>query len=168
MKTCLLFLLGFACCLSYAQYHPDFPSAKYPVTDIFHGTPAPAQPTSEAALRFRTVIESQAKKGPNFAGHYTVETWGCGAACASFAMVDAKDGKVWEPPFPTVGFQDAQGFFQHTGLYYQVNSSLFVLQGCPDGKDCAEHSYQWDGSELQQVNTQPLARARPVERKTAK
>lgn len=167
MKTSVPAILLLCCASLFAAYHADFPFAKYPAGDIYRGKPAPAHPDSPSAVRFRTVIENGARKGPNFAGHYTVVTWGCGAACASFAIVDAQDGKVWQPPYPTVGFQDAEGFFQHTGLYYQVNSSLFVLQGCPDGKDCAEHYYRWTGDDLEAIESKPLAHIKPAEPKPA-
>ena len=46
------------------------------------------------ARRLRTMLRIGAASGPNFAGHYTPVTWGCGVACQEFAIVDAKSGRV--------------------------------------------------------------------------
>jgi hypothetical protein len=67
----------------------------YPVHDTFTGTPAPVDLSSaQGARRFRTVLRAGAAKGPNFAGHYTVVQWGCGSPCQSYAIVDARTGRV--------------------------------------------------------------------------
>jgi hypothetical protein len=156
MRTFAL-LLAVLCVCSALAAAQEFPFDKYPVTSTFKGIPATPKLTTDAEQRFRTVITEGAKKGPNFAGHYTVITWGCGAACASFAIVDATTGAVFEPPFTTVSFESDKGqFFQQSGLHYQPDSSLFVIQGCPDGKDCAEHLYRWTGEKLEQVGSEPL------------
>jgi len=43
------------------------------------------------------MIREGAKNGPNFAGHYTIVFWGCGAGCISMAIADANTGKVLHP-----------------------------------------------------------------------
>src|ERR1700743_182434 len=106
MRVLLLLLIGCAEVALVAQ--GQFPFSQYSVTSIFKGAPAKPQLTSETARRFRTVISEGANKGPNFAGHYTVVTWGCGADCASFAIVDALTGKVFDPRF-AVSFENTEG-----------------------------------------------------------
>ncbi|HYL92262.1 MAG TPA: hypothetical protein VEW69_03800, partial [Alphaproteobacteria bacterium] len=71
----------------------------YAVTEIFHGKPAPPKLVSPVHRRYRSAILRAAAKGPNFAGHYTIAEWGCGAGCVSFAVVDAATGKVFPSPF---------------------------------------------------------------------
>jgi hypothetical protein len=157
MKICprLFCTIAALCAFVFAQ--ANLPFGKYPVSSTFKGTPAPAQPVSKTAHRFRTVISDGAKKGPNFAGHYTIVTWGCGTACAQFAIVDAISGRVFDTPFSGVSFESEQGeFFQQSGIQYQLNSSLLVIQGCPDEKDCAQHLYNWKNDRLQEVGTEPL------------
>jgi len=47
---------------------------------------------------FRTRLRSAARQTPNFAGHYVVSTWGCGAECLTGAFIDANTGEVkWLP-----------------------------------------------------------------------
>ena len=48
---------------------------------------------------FRTRITEDYKFGKiDFAGHYITIIWGCGTGCISGAMVDVRDGKVYELP----------------------------------------------------------------------
>jgi len=70
-----------------------------PVTEKFAGKPAPVKLLTTEARRYRTVIREGAREGPNFAGHFTIVTWGCGAGCVQFAIVDAKTGLVYSPRF---------------------------------------------------------------------
>ena len=153
-KLALLVTLLFGCALVAAQQ--ELPYNQYPVSSIYHGKPAPAQPNSADALRFRTVITQGAKKGPNFAGHYTVVEWGCGAACASFAIADTLSGQVFIPAF-SVSFESADGqFYQDSGMHYQLDSSLFVIQGAPGQKAYAQYLYHWTGNQLEEIKSTPL------------
>ncbi len=69
---------------------------EYAVNATFSRTPAPVNfGSAEGARRFRTVLREGAAKGPNFADHYTVITWGCGSPCVLMAIVDADDGHVF-------------------------------------------------------------------------
>ena len=76
----------------------------YPATERFIGTLAPPKLIRPADRLFRTMIREGASKGPNFAGHYTIAEWGCGSGCVSIAVVDAKDGTVFQAPFRTLGW----------------------------------------------------------------
>ena len=51
---------------------------------------------SRLGRAYRTRIRSGAKAGPNFAGHFTLVTWGCGSPCQDWAIVDAQTGRVFE------------------------------------------------------------------------
>lgn len=71
---------------------------QYPALAAFSGKLAVPQVNAHPEARmFRTQIRRGAKEGPNFAGHYTVVFWGCGAGCVALAIVDANTGKVFFP-----------------------------------------------------------------------
>lgn len=71
----------------------DFPAGR-----AYQGQPHAADVHSHWRSRlFRTRIREGAQTGPNFAGHYTVVSWGCGTGCLSFAIVDAITGRVFHP-----------------------------------------------------------------------
>lgn len=92
----------------------------YPVKQRFTGKPALVNLRSDPKARlFRTMLREGAKKGPNFAGHYTLVTWGCGSDCRVVAVVDAVTGKVYFAPF-TVSFGTVEG------EGYRIDSRLYV------------------------------------------
>ena len=58
---------------------------------------------SPIARTYRTVLRLEVAKGPNYAGHYRMASWGWGASCAMFAVIDLMDGIVIAPTeFTTV------------------------------------------------------------------
>ena len=49
--------------------------------------------------KFRTMIKHEyARKNVNFAGHYIAVYWGAGAGSTDGAIVDIKDGKIYNLP----------------------------------------------------------------------
>jgi hypothetical protein len=81
-----------------ALLHPPT-FAEYPVLGEFQGPAAPLNIESHSlARRFRPMSRKGATEGPNFAGHYTIASWGCGSGCVQFAIIDARNGRVFLPP----------------------------------------------------------------------
>jgi hypothetical protein len=106
-------------------------------SDIFKGTPAPPSLDNRRARLYRTVLRQGAKGGPNFAGRYTIVTWGAGLGVFSMAVVNAKSGKVYFPPFESVG-NTAYGLpFLDKGENpaWSADSRLFAFVGRPDAND---------------------------------
>ena len=88
----------------------------HPVMKTFSGKPAPLKlPSHSKARLFRTMLKLSAEKGPNFAGHYTVGTWGCGSDCRMVALIDAVTGRVYFAPFQV-----------STGATFHIDSFLFI------------------------------------------
>lgn len=87
----------------------------FPVARIYKGVPARVDLSSNPiASGYRTRLREGARKGPNFAGHYTVVTWGCGSNCEVNAVVDARTGRAYD------------GFGDERGTDFKINSSLIV------------------------------------------
>ncbi|MBI4598787.1 hypothetical protein HY734_01165 [Candidatus Uhrbacteria bacterium] len=103
----------------------------FPVTDVFEGEPKAVDwDTYPEARQFRTMIARDAKKGPNFAGHYTVAEWGCGTGCQNHAIVDARDGRI-----------AAFGLLSAYGVKERLDSSLLVVnppENLPPPEDLPE------------------------------
>lgn len=121
------------------EAHPAAPSSL--------GGPAPVDLTSHPrARRFRTVLSRGAAEGPNFAGHYTVVSWGCGTMCQEFMIVDALTGRVYD------------GRTTALGAEYRLDSDLLVINPpdrlaetpCP-GQECAPQYLRWAGDRLEPV-----------------
>jgi len=74
--------------------------------------------------------------GPNFAGHYFVIRWGCGSECLMMAIVDARTGKVYDPPFTGAGSElyVPMDPLSDREIDFQRDSSLMVFRnGCKNG-----------------------------------
>jgi hypothetical protein len=122
----------------------------FPVREKFTGKPAAVKVESRGARRYRTVIREGAREGPNFAGHYTVVTWGCGAGCVQFAVVDAKTGVVYSPRFyvaARVRF-DEETQQPDEPLQFRIDSKLLIVSGSPNEKNEGVYYYSWDGRRL--------------------
>jgi hypothetical protein len=74
--------------------------ANYPAATKLAHRPAALKLTTRAARRYRSVLRDEAKKGPNFNGHYRVADWGCGTNCVEWGILDLDRGKVWMAPKP--------------------------------------------------------------------
>ena len=127
--------------------------ADYKTTRFYKGKPI--RPTIEKHQRmFQTRIRQGARHGPNFAGMYIIASWGCGSGCVSFAVVNARTGKVYDAPFSILGvpyLTDSGREYQ--GLDYTLGSRLPVADGCPEDeeKDCGTHYYEWKGTQFRQL-----------------
>jgi hypothetical protein len=134
----------------------------YPVKEIFHGAPHPPILVTPEQHRYRTRIrdgvekgwgvstnggEEQHKPGPNFAGHYVVIVWGCGAPCLMMAVVDAETGAVYNPPVSADGglFLPLLGFpvsgSRNPDLAYRRDSQLMIIKATPHWDRPGAQSY---------------------------
>lgn len=122
--------------------------ADYPVKEHFTGKPAPPDMKSDPdAKQFASRLKEGAAKGPNFAGHFTVISWGCGTECEFFMIVDAKNGSIYSPSFGS-----------QYGLCYRMDSSLLIVDPITDFVESGRvpsgqktKYYTWDGKELNLV-----------------
>ena len=125
----------------------------YPVNDVFERTPHQPTLTTPQQRLFRTRIregvekgwgvwingewgKEQNRPGPNFAGHYIVIVWGCGAGCIEMAMSDAETGTVYGPPISEGGFALPMLVFPGSAggaaeLQYRKDSRLMIVNATP-------------------------------------
>lgn len=129
--------------------------ADYPAKGKFNGKPAKAKIKTKDARMYRTAITEGAKEGPNFAGHYTIVTWGCGTGCAGFAIVDANTGAVYMPPFyMSYGHQLNEDLQNREMLDYQLGSNLLIVTGSRNETNQGQYFYIWDGKRLKLIRTE--------------
>jgi hypothetical protein len=123
--------------------------AKYPVEVRFHGTPARPLHNTPASKSFRTVIREDESMGPNFADHYTVAIWGCGAGCVMFSIVDAITGKVYDFSEGSVSWYDEKD----GGVDCRQDSRVIhVIGSLHEGDNSADRWYLWDGAKLKLIS----------------
>ena len=128
--------------------------------EIFHGQPASPQIVNKDHLAFRTAITDAARKGPNFAGHYSVAVWDCGSECTAGAVVDETTGKVFSVPFNILTLPLVEGTpddpaHEFKGAVYELKSRLFIADGCPEGKRCATYYYEWNKEKFRMLRMVP-------------
>ncbi len=116
---------------------PAFQFEDFPVHEIYHGRPA--SPVFPKHFGFYTKVREAARKGPNFAGHYTIAEWGCGSGCQSFVVVDAISGTLYySAPFEDLDLPSVS----YGGVEYRLDSSLFIADGCPEHVTPKETVYE--------------------------
>jgi len=129
--------------ISYAQSRvPRF--RDYPVSEAYVGQNAPIV-LKRDDMMFRTRLREAAKEKPNFAGHYILAAWGCGAQCLMGAVIDAKTGKVfWLPHTTCCWGSDVDERFEP--MEFRMNSSLVVFSGLRNEKerDDGAHFYKFE------------------------
>jgi hypothetical protein len=152
----VLILLLVSSTMLAGQSIPDRPSFdRYAAEHIYEG--APAQPKlNKDQMMFRTVIRKGAKSPVQFASHYTVPQFGCGAGCSSFYIVDSITGRVYDG----FGISDLPGTWleKQSGdpplrIQFTASSRLLKINGCPNEHDCGFYDYVMvDGKGLKLVN----------------
>jgi hypothetical protein len=138
----LWFLLICLLALPAAAATPHF--ADFPITSIYKGVPAPVDfSSSPESKQFKTVLKNGAAKGPNFAGSFTVVSWGCGTNCLEVAILSAESGKILSR-LSTCG-----------GVDYKLESALLISNPLdPDTMypaGCKTEFYQWTNQQLKKV-----------------
>lgn len=130
----------------------------FPVSKIFRGKPArPLLARNPQARNFRTRLKEGALKGPNFAGHYTIVTWGCGSGCQQLAIIDAQTGRVYFPKALSTAIYSMMTTPDEAGLKYRLNSKLLVLVGWPNEDADTENLagtfyYKWEKNDLKLIH----------------
>jgi hypothetical protein len=76
------------------------------MVDTFKGKKAAIDyGSSPTATRFRTVItETYNRNNIMFGGHFIFVRWGCGSACKSGALVDVRNGTIYDLPTATLDY----------------------------------------------------------------
>lgn len=134
MKSIVLFtMIGVLCgvCQANAAGFSEYP------VQVYAGKKSPINYKSHTyAKQFKTIINRayNAKK-PDFAGYYSVASWGCGTACVEYAMIDRRNGKVsslgdlaYEASEHGLSCDDVPDGMLYGGhtFYYKPNSRLLV------------------------------------------
>jgi hypothetical protein len=127
----------------------------FPITEKFKGEPAPVKIVGSNARMFRTMLRRKAAQGPNFAGHYTVATRGCGSDCKGLAIVDARTGEIYYVP-KTLSILRAP-FQEEESIQFRLDSRLLIVAGTrlDDRNDNGEgkYFYEWKSNRFRLLRT---------------
>lgn len=84
--------------INFSEYETKITSTKHHADIDFESNPT--------AKKFKTIItETYQKNETIFAGAYIFVRWGCGVPCQSCAIIDTRDGKVYDGPVASLGYE---------------------------------------------------------------
>lgn len=134
----------------------------FPAQGEYAGKNAPVVITSEDR-RFRTRLKEAAQRKPNFAGHYVLTAWGCGAECLMGAVIDANTGKVHWFPHTICCWNEIDRDKNFTPIEFRLNSRLVVFTGLRNEQegDQGAHFYELDTTGFKYLRTIKSAPAQP-------
>jgi hypothetical protein len=114
--------------------------------------------THPQANEYQSHLRTAMRRGPNFAGHYSLISWECGADCLRVAIIDVATGAVYFPrELAYLGalkqFDIDSAVANKELLTYRLNSNLLIAVGypSPDGetrKDGGIFYYAWENNRL--------------------
>jgi hypothetical protein len=93
----------------------------------FEGTPSIVDFTTlPEAKTFYTSITNIVSQGSNFAGHFTLVSWGCGTDCVGYAVVNTMNGEI-------IAYNPVNGDY-HLGNF-TVDDNVFTLNPVHAGQE---------------------------------
>lgn len=99
--------------------------------------------------RYAAQLRYAAKQPINFAGHYILASWGCGAGCVMGGAIDVKNGNVTMLPF-TVSDWPLE---VTEPLSFKKDSCLLVAQGSRNEKGHGIYYYRFSGNKFALVKS---------------
>ncbi|KAA8731181.1 hypothetical protein F4V57_13960 [Acinetobacter qingfengensis] len=124
--------------------------ALYAKTSTFQDYPAKAYlgknqllKLNQQSKKYRTLLKQMSQQQPNFAGHYVLETVGCGGGCSFALAYNAKTGQSFVLPDTFTDCYSKQNGFQQNDIFFQKDSRLVVATGSRYGNpsQCEEVYY---------------------------
>jgi hypothetical protein len=149
----LLVLLILSSAYTFGQTRiPQFKD--FPAQGEYAGKNAPVMITSKDRM-YRTRLKEAAHEKPNFAGHYVLTTWGCGAGCLMGAVIDANTGKVHWFPHTICCWNEIERDDSFTPIVFRLNSRLIVFTGIRNEQDGDQgaHFYEFDTTGFKYIST---------------
>ncbi len=127
----------------------------------FHTSERYSGPIAKPVLRtkmdqeYRTRLNVAAQQPVNFAGHYVLSAWGCGAQCLMGAILDARNGKVTWLPFTVCCGRDIEA----EPIEFRPDSMLLVIRGMRNEQGTnGTFYYRYEQDSLKLIDSQPQAK----------
>jgi len=127
-----------------AATQPSF--AHYPA-QAWSGKPARLQLADARSQEYAAILRKFARQKPNFAGHFVLATWGCGAGCVMGAAIDIETGAVAWLPF-TVCCWNAE---VKEPLVFKARSRLLEVNGSRNEQGAGVHYYLFDRGRFEEL-----------------
>ena len=113
----------------------------YPVARERVAHPAKVQLADAKSQQYATRLREFAVRRPNFAGHFILASWGCGASCVMTAAINAQTGEVAWLPFTVCCWAPNVT----KPLEFHPNSRLLIVHGSRNESGGGTYDYSFDG-----------------------
>lgn len=150
------------CCFIYSTSYADVPQFDAYPAEIYQGKNAKLKIDNPTARMFRTRFRNALRDGqPDFAGEYTLVSWGCGAMCVMHSFVNLRTGRVLEHGFGGELGESLDG--------YQADSRLLIASahedhGDPDKIKFVVKYYELKNHQLRLIDKVYAKKPQPVEK----
>lgn len=96
--------------------------------------------------RYASMLRTAAQRDPNFAGHYILASWGCGASCLMAAAIDTETGLVTWLPFTVCCWNVSIT----EPIEFHPSSRLLLVHGSRNeqGDGGATHHYEFQNNKF--------------------
>ncbi|MCH7336078.1 hypothetical protein [Acinetobacter sp. NIPH 2699] len=118
----ILLVLGSSSLYAKTPTFLDYPAKNY----TGKNQPLKLNPQSQ---KYRTLFKEMSQQKPNFAGHYVMETVGCGGGCSFALAYNAKTGQSLILPDTFADCYSEQKGFTQNDILFQKDSRLVVAVG---------------------------------------
>ena len=128
-----------------AKTTPKF--SDYPIKAIYRGPSKLPDFKNDEYTEFKVKSEiEKMKKGPDFAGHYTIMRGGCGSDCIFTIAVDNITGKIFNLEIDNY----------HSDIKYKIDSKMLLVSttepfGSNDRDRCILEFYVWEVKSLKKL-----------------
>lgn len=112
---------------SFSTYAKNPTFQDYPAS-AYTGKNQPLKLTSKSK-KYRTLLKQMSQQQPNFAGHYVMETVGCGGGCSFALAYDAKTEQSFILPHTFADCYSNEKGFKQNDIIYQKDSRLVMAIG---------------------------------------
>lgn len=123
---------------------PTFGEYYVPVAEL--KTSAKPKLVSSQDREFRTRIAEASRQRVNFAGHYVLSSFGCGASCVMSFALDKKSGEVAWLPFTVCCWDDVKADAEP--ISYKKDSRLLVITGSRNEQGKGVYYYKLKNTEF--------------------
>lgn len=113
--------------LSVSTYAKNPTFQDYPA-QIYTGKNQRLKLTSQSR-KYQTLFKQMSQQKPSFAGHYVVETLGCGGGCSFALAYNAKSGQSFVLPNTFADCYSKEKGFTQNDIFYQKDSRLVMAIG---------------------------------------
>ncbi len=140
-----------------------FSFSTYAKTPTFHdysaqtytGKNHPLKLTSESR-KYRTLFKQMSQQQPSFAGHYVMETVGCGGGCSFALAYNLKTGQSFILPHTFADCYSEQKGFTQNDIFFQKDSRLVMAVGSRygDHAQCETVYYLVEKNQFKEISKQ--------------